>query len=173
MPGPVFLDGELVELRTIEQEDVDFLQEIINDPAVRHGLGTSDPITRSEEEEWIESLDEAEGYHFIIADDGTPVGTCGLNDVNETWGVAEAGYFVHPDHWGNGYATDALRTLCRFGFEEKRLQKLLARAYATNPASQRVIEKAGFTEEGVLRQEAFVGGERVDVHRYGLLAEEW
>jgi RimJ/RimL family protein N-acetyltransferase len=36
-----------------------------------------------------------------------------------------------------------------------------------------VLDKAGFTKEGELRKEAFTGGERVDVYRYGLLAEEW
>lgn len=173
MPGPVFLQGETVALRTIESEDVDFLQAVINDPRVRNGLGNTEPITRTEEEEWVESLGEEEGYHFVIADGETPVGTTGLNDVNETWGVTEAGYMVHPDHWNNGYATDALRTLCRFAFEEKRLRKVVAQAYGTNPVSRRVIEKAGFTEEGVLRNEAFVEGEPVDIHRYGLLEDEW
>jgi RimJ/RimL family protein N-acetyltransferase len=173
MPGPVFADGEKVELRTIEDEDVEFLQKLVNHPRVRHGLGSSDPVTRSEEAEWVDSLSEAEGYHFLIADAGTPVGTVGLNDVNESWGVAEAGYFVHPDHWDNGYATAAMRTICAFAFEEKRLNKVVARAYETNPASRRVLEKTGFTEEGCLRNEAFVEGEHVDVHRYGLLAEEW
>ena len=173
MPGPLFTDGERVALHTIEEEDVDFLQKLVNDPQVRRGLGTTDPITRNEEAEWVDSLDEAEGFHFLVVADGEPVGTAGLSDVNEVWGVAEAGYFVHPDHWDEGYATDALRTLCEFAVEERRLEKVVAWAYETNPASRKVIEKVGFTEEGVLRDEAYVEGERADVHRYGLLAEEW
>jgi RimJ/RimL family protein N-acetyltransferase len=47
-----------------------------------------------------------------------------------------------------------------------------ATVYAQNDGSRRVLEKVGFTEEGLLRQEGFVGGEHVDVVRCGLLAEE-
>lgn len=173
MPGATFREGETVELRTIEDEDVEFLQELVNDPRVRSGLGNTDPVTMEEEREWVESLAERDDYHFLVVADGIPVGVVGLNQVNDVWGVAEAGYFLDPDHWGNGYATDALQTLCGFAFEERRLEKVTAKAYETNPASRRVIEKVGFTEEGVLRDEAFLDGERVDVHAYGLLADEW
>jgi RimJ/RimL family protein N-acetyltransferase len=78
-----------------------------------------------------------------------------------------------PSAWGNGYATDALREICRYGFDERRLNKVVARAYETNPASNRVLEKVGFEQEGTFRQEAFVRGEFVDIHRYGLLAAEF
>jgi RimJ/RimL family protein N-acetyltransferase len=63
--------------------------------------------------------------------------------------------------------------MCRYAFEERRLDKVVAEAYATNPGSRRVLEKVGFREEGVHRQEAFVGGERVDLVHFGLLAEEF
>lgn len=78
-----------------------------------------------------------------------------------------------PESWGNGYATDALEAVCGYAFEERRLHKVYATAFETNPASRRVLEKAGFTEEGVLRQEGFAAGRHVDLHRYGLLAAEW
>jgi len=80
---------------------------------------------------------------------------------------------IAPEEWGNGYATDALTAVCGYAFEERRLNKVYATTYATNPASSRVLEKAGFTREGVLRKEGFVDGDYVDMYRYGLLAEEW
>lgn len=173
MPGPLFLDGEVVELRTIEHEDVEFLQQLINDPAVRQSLQSVDPVTNQQEAQWVESLAEADGWHFLVCDDETPVGTIGLSEYDDTWGVAEAGFMIAPEHWNNGYATDALEQLCNYGFAERRLNKVVAKAYETNPASQRVLEKVGFSEEGRLRNEAFVGGEHLDIHRYGLLASEW
>lgn len=173
MPGPLFRAGERVELRTVEEEDAEFLQTVVNHPEVRSTVSRTDPINLNEEREWVTSLGEESGFHFLICADGEPVGICGLNDPNEVWGVAEAGYMVHPDAWNNGYATDAVRELCAYAFEERRLGKVVAKCYATNPASRRVLEKAGFTEEGLLREEGFAGGERVDVHRFGLLADEW
>ncbi len=173
MPGPLFLDGENVGLRTIEHEDVEFLQSLINNPTVRQSIQSVDPMTNQQEAEWIESLGEIDGWHFLVCDGETPVGTIGLNNYDDVWGVAEAGFMIAPEHWDRGYATDALDRLCKYGFAERRLNKVVAKAYETNPASQRVLEKVGFTEEGLLRNEAFVEGEYLDVHRYGLLASEW
>ncbi|WP_340099537.1 GNAT family N-acetyltransferase [Salinibaculum salinum] len=173
MPGPRFLDGESVELHTIEREDAEFMQQLINDPRIRQTLQSVDPVTHQQETEWVDSLAEADGWHFLICDDETPLGTIGLSDYNDAWGVAEAGFMIAPEHWNNGYATDALESLCEYAFEERRLNKVVAKAYATNPASLRVLRKVGFTEEGQLRAEAFVEGEYVDIYRCGLLADEW
>lgn len=173
MPGPVFLQGDTVELRTIEEEDIEFLQGMVNDPRVRGSITAVDPVTRGKERDWVASLPDNEGFHFLVCVDAEPVGTVGLKPPNEVWGTAEVGYLIAPEHWGNGYATDAVTTVCGYAFEEQRLNKVYATVFVTNPASRRVLEKAGFKEEGLLREEAFVAGEHVDVRRYGLLAEEW
>ncbi len=173
MPGPVFREGETVELRTPTEDDVEFLQENVSNPESRRSLASSFPINRKQEREWVQQATEGDAVSALVCVDGDPVGTIGLNDVNEVWGTAEVGYAIHPDHWGNGYATDALRTLCDYAFSEQRLEKINGRHYATNPASGRVMEKVGFIQEGVLREEAYVQGERVDVVQYGLLAREW
>lgn len=173
MPGPVFRTGDIVELRTVEEEDVEFLQRTLNDPRVRAGIAASDPINRSTEREWAESQGDTDDAHFLVCVEGDPVGEIGLKPPNEVWGTAEVGYMIAPDEWKNGYATDAVTAVCGYAFEERRLNKVYATTYATNPASGRVLEKTGFTKEGVLRKEGFVEGNHVDMYRYGLLAEEW
>lgn len=172
MPGPVFLRGEDVTLHPQGDEDVQFLQELINHPDVWPSLSHIDPVTEAEEREWIEDTDR-DSVDLLVCADGEPVGTIGLNQLNETWGLAELGYMIAPQAQGNGYATDAARRLARYGFEDRRLEKILANVYETNPASQRVLEKVGFEQEGVLREQAYVRGERLDVIRYGLLAHEF
>jgi RimJ/RimL family protein N-acetyltransferase len=173
MPGPLFAAGEHVELRPIEEADVPFLQRLMNDPRVREGIGAYEPLNEVAEQEWFESASEDDDVHLLICADGDPVGSIGLHLKHDAWGNAEVGYSVVPSAWGNGYATDALRTLCRYAFDERRLNKVTARAYETNPASNRVLEKVGFEQEGTFRREAYVDGEFVDLHRYGLLAEEF
>ncbi|WP_042662104.1 GNAT family N-acetyltransferase [Haloferax sp. ATB1] len=173
MSGAAFLEGDRVELRTVESEHVEFLHETVNDPRVRRGIAASDPVTRVTEREWVESRGDGDDISFVVSVDGDPVGTIGLKPPNVVTGAAEVGYLVAPDHWGNGYATDALRTLCGYAFGERRLNKLYANAYETNPASTRVLEKAGFEREGVHREQGFVDGDHVDVLRYGRLADEW
>ena len=108
-----------------------------------------------------------------MLENGERVGTIGLHDVTATHGNGEVGYFFAPDAWGNGYATDATRTVVEYAFGERRLQKVYARAFAFNDASQRVLEKVGFEREGVHRDQVFVDGEFVDVYRFGVLAGEW
>ncbi|KTG28038.1 GNAT family N-acetyltransferase [Haloferax profundi] len=173
MPGAVFLEGDVVELRTVEADDIEFLHEMVNDPRVRNGIAAVDPITRTKEREWVESRGDGDDINFVVCDDGTPVGSIGFKAPNVINGAVEVGYSVAPDHWGKGYATDALRTICGYAFRERRLNKVYANAYETNPASCRVLEKAGFQQEGVLREQGFVDGEHVDTLRYGLLSEEW
>jgi RimJ/RimL family protein N-acetyltransferase len=173
MPGPVFLDGEQVRLRTVEEEDLAFLQRDINDPEVRRSLGATGPVNAEQEHEWFEGLSENDGLSLLICVEEEPVGTIGLSDVNETWGRAEVGYWVTPDAWGNGYATEATELLCGYAFDQRRLHKLVAHTYDFNAGSRRVLEKVGFTEEGIHRREAFIDGEHVDIHRYGLLADEY
>ena len=131
MPGPVFLEGDVVELRTTEPEDVEFLQQLINDPRVRLNIGSTDPINGPEERELVESIGDRDGFHWTICADGDPVGTVGLHRPNEVWGTTEIGYSVAPEHWDNGYATDAIDLACRYAFQERRLHKVYASVYAT------------------------------------------
>ena len=173
MPGAVFLEGDRVELRTVDESDVDFLHQLVNDPRVRRGIAAVDPVTHAQEREWVDSRGDGDDINFVICDDSDPVGTIGLKPPNITTGASEVGYIVAPDDWGNGYATDALRAICGYAFEERRLHKVYANAYETNPASCRVLENVGFEKEGVHRDQGFVAGEHVDVFRYGLLAHEW
>lgn len=175
MPGPAFLPGETVELRTIEEEDLDFLQQTINDPEVRvrAGLVPVTPKNQRQEQEWFESLSEHDGVNLLISVDGDPVGTINLKPPNNIWGVAEVGYLIAPQFWGEGYATEAVELFCRYAFEERRLNTLYATTFESNIPSCRVLEKNGFQQEGVLREDGFANGEHVDFIRYGLLAREW
>lgn len=173
MPGPVFREGGQVELRTVEEEDLDFLQRLRNDPRVRAGLGSADPVNGEEEREWFESITDDGDVHLLICVDGEAVGSIGCHVESEVWDLAEVGYSLDPGKWNNGYTTDALGELATYAFDQRGLHKLFARVYETNPASRRVLEKVGFEREGVFRREAFVDGEYVDLQRYGLLATEF
>jgi len=70
----------------------------------------------------------------------------------------DLGYAVHPDHWGKGYATEALRRILEFGFEELSLERIWATADVRNVASRRVMEKAGMEREGLMRHLLLVRG---------------
>lgn len=173
MPGPRFLRGDRVELRPIEDEDAAFLAETVNDPDVRKSLTLRRPVSVGGEEDWIESIRDDDDIHLLICVDGEPVGNIGLHHIRHRPGTAEVGYFVASDQHGQGYATEATRLLLGYAFDELGLHRITGKAYASNRGSRRVLEKAGFTEEGVRREDAFADGERVDTVIYGILADEF
>jgi RimJ/RimL family protein N-acetyltransferase len=173
MPGPAFLRGDSVDLHTVEEDDLPFLHRLVNDPRVWRSLFNADPQTMADEQAFYENVVTADGeVHLLICADGDPVGIIGLNGIDPSWGIAEVGYYVDPDAHGQGYATAAVGLLTDYAFDQRRLEKLKADALATNEASQRVLEKNGFVEEGRFREHGYVDGERVDVVRYGLLASD-
>ncbi len=170
MPGPVFIEGDRIDLHVIEESDAETIQQLVNQPAVRQDLGMTTPIALHEEEEWITGDDD--GTTLLIGLDGEPLGTIGMDDPG-TWGAANISYYLDPEQWGNGYTSEALHLLAQYAFGERRIAKLTGDVYATNDASAGVMESVGFVQEGRRRKEAFVDGERIDVLRYGLLAEEY
>jgi RimJ/RimL family protein N-acetyltransferase len=173
MPGPAFLRDETVELRTVEEEDLEFVRDHINDPEVWRTLGSAEPHNLKAEEEWFETISgEDDDVHLLVCIDGEPVGSIGLH-LARNWGLGELGYWIAPTHWGNGYCTAAVRLVVGYAFDHRRLHKLAADVYDHNPGSARVLEKVGFEREGVRREEAYVDGEYRDLLRYGLLEGEF
>ena len=71
--------------------------------------------------------------------------------------------------WRGGYGTDAVRTLCRFGFDHVNLHRITLYVNADNAQAISAYEKVGFMHEGRLREAAFVHGSRVDLLAMGLL----
>ncbi|MFC6786615.1 GNAT family N-acetyltransferase [Halobaculum halobium] len=174
MPGPVFLAGERVALRTVEAEDELFLHEHRNRASFRDPLGEFEPLTAEDVAEYREEVVRGDdGVTLIVCVDGDPVGLCFLFREDARRGVAEIGYWLVPDAEGNGYATEAGGLLCDHAFDERGLHRLTARVYEGNEASSAVLDRLGFVKEGRLREDAVRGGERRDALRYGLLAREW
>lgn len=173
MPGPVFIPGDTVDLHTIEEADLEFLQRNVNDPRVWRRIGSADPVNAQQEREFFEEVVGGDGgVHLLVCADGEPVGTVGLNDL-EGRGAPELGYWVAPDHHRQGYATAAADLLVGYGFDQLGVHRIEARAFDFNEASQTVLERVGFTHEGTSREAAFVDGEYRDALWYGILEEGW
>jgi RimJ/RimL family protein N-acetyltransferase len=191
MPGASFLRGDRVTLRTIEEEDLEFVRDNIDDPRVRRPLTSASPTnletTREHFEERI-SADESGVELAVCVDDGARsfdeaesdgprdgdiLGTVTLFDVDGSAGHAEIAYWLTPDVHGRGIMTEAARLLVRYAFEELRLHRVRGRALATNEGSKRVLQKCGMEQEAVALEAENVNGEFVDMVYFGVLREEW
>ena len=118
-------------------------------------------------EEWISKNDP----HTFAIDDGQLAGVIGL--VMKGDDIAEIGYWIGVPFWNRGYASEAAREVVRYGFEECGLQRIFAGHFSRNPASGRVLQKAGMTYEGTLRRHQKKWNEYLDLVYYGILREEW
>ena len=87
---------------------------------------------------------------------GKMIGTCGFIRFDTDNNSTEVGYVMNPMYWGNGYAPEALREVIRYGFVDLRLNRIQARFIKGNESSLRVMEKAGMTFEGYLRESMFI-----------------
>jgi RimJ/RimL family protein N-acetyltransferase len=83
-------------------------------------------------------------HAFVVVADGEVVGHITVKDVDRVRGEAEIGYWIGRPYWGRGYASEAVRLVVAFALEDLGLRRLYAHVLAHNPASGRVLEKAGF-----------------------------
>jgi RimJ/RimL family protein N-acetyltransferase len=180
MPGPIFLEGETVTLRQIEEEDVEFVQRCMNDPRVWRPALDVNPTNNRECTEFFETALSGEGDVHCLACDGTdPLGIVSLTESQygptETSRArsVELAYWFDPESHGNGYGSDAAGTMIEYAFEDRNLRRIEAYCGAFNDASAGLLESLGFEREGTRRQATWYDGEYYDAYSYGLLREEW
>lgn len=93
--------------------------------------------------------------------------------LNKAGGCGEIGYFLMPEFWGRGYATEMAAVMTDFGFERLKLHKVCARCNANNLSSENIMRKLGMHKEGELRKVRYKRGSWDDEKYYGILREEW
>jgi RimJ/RimL family protein N-acetyltransferase len=152
-PLPV-IETRRLALRAPRFEDASRLVVLANDPDIaRMTLRMPSPYSVSHAEEFlaaVASQDPRNGSTFLIEhEDQGPVGVIGL--FNDADPVPETGYWIGRPYWGRGYATEALQGALSWARSRWRKRALVAGHFVDNPASGRVLEKAGFLYTGEVR----------------------
>ena len=105
--------------------------------------------------------------YLAIATRDEAIGSIGMTfgqDVHRY--TAEMGYWLAESFWGRGIITAAVKAFTKWAFDSFELNRIFAEPYTTNPASARVLEKAGFTLEGTLRSMVVKNGQILDQWMY-------
>jgi RimJ/RimL family protein N-acetyltransferase len=162
-------------VRSWRADDLDALVRHADNPAVARQLRDRfpSPYTRADAEAWLAiALAQNPEASFVIAVADELAGGIGLHLGQDIERVsAEVGYWLGEPFWGKGIATAALVHFSRHAFAAYGLTRIFAVPFADNHASRRVLEKAGFTFQCVLRRSAVKHGRVVDQALYDLVAE--
>lgn len=113
--------------------------------------------------------------YFAIVVEGAVAGGIGYSRRTDVERIsAEVGYWLGVSYWGRGIATGAVKSLTALAFAAApELRRLYAVPYASNPASARVLEKAGWRLEGRLRESVIKDGVVLDQWLYAVLRAEF
>jgi len=164
------LEDKNVNLRVVEKEDLSLWAEWVNNPEL---YGEYLPLRQRSktdlEKQYDKSPPEAKRF-FIEKKDGTKVGGIIHFPVGE---LLEIGYALIPSERGKGYCTEAAMIIVDYLFLSRDIVRIQAYTDVRNVASQKILEKAGFKREGVIRKSMFIRGEWRDRYLYSILREEW
>lgn len=159
-----------------------------DDRQALYDLFSDEQVTRFNDVETFKSLTDAEwlirflerrfdaeaGLRWAIRLTDAPklIGTAGYNSWMRDVLTAEIGYDLLPFYWNRGIMTETLKAVIAFGFDHMALNRVEADVVVGNGASVRVLEKLGFTQEGILRQGGVWKGQFHDLHLFSLLRSD-
>jgi RimJ/RimL family protein N-acetyltransferase len=175
--------GQRVRLRPTERADLPRYVEWFANPQMRSHLSLSHGFSLEQEEQWYQhNLTAGDEQSWAIdarvkaAQPGAweHIGSCGLRRLDGRHRSAELGIAIGPpEFWGRGFGTDAVLTLCGWGFNELNLHRIFLQVFADNARAMRAYTKAGFVEEGRQREANFHNGRYRDTIFMSLLRPEW
>ncbi|HEY1120824.1 MAG TPA: GNAT family N-acetyltransferase [Haloferula sp.] len=172
------LETQRLILKPPAAEDIDAIVAVANDPWIAEMTLMPHPYLQRDALAWIARAKESWETHghgglAVFTRTGMAfIGAVGLRATEEP-GVGSVGYWLSPAVWGRGFATEAVREVLRYGFEVVGLHRIEARHVIENPASGRVMEKAGLRHATPQDLPAYVGDGMVPGIVRHLTATEW
>lgn len=175
MKHPPTLATNRLILRPIQISESSRIQELAGHPDIyKTTLNIPHPYEEGMAEKWI-STHSSEFYEgngitlgIELKENKILIGTIGVS-VNKKHLRGEIGYWIGVDFWGKGYCTEATIKAIEYGFTELKLHKIMGRHFESNPASGKVMKKAGMHKEGKHIDEFFKDGHFLTYISYGII----
>jgi [ribosomal protein S5]-alanine N-acetyltransferase len=173
------METERLLLRKITMADMADIYEYGSDPLVSRYVGWPTHESMEDTQEFASHIiqqyeKESIGFWGIeLKENRKLIGTIDFVSWQPKHKTAEIGYVISPDYWGKGYTSEAVKKVFSFGFIDMDLVRIQARCFLENIGSQRVMEKAGMTFEGVVRKGLYMKGKHQDLKLYSILKEEY
>jgi RimJ/RimL family protein N-acetyltransferase len=168
--GTKLLEGKSVNLKLVEKEDLPLLAELSNDAEYLGDYIWLPQQSRTEWEKRYDNLSPDTKWFFIERKDGTKIGTMFHWFIGN---LLEISCVLAPNERGKGYGVEATQLMVDYLFLSKDVTRIQAHTRADNMVSQKVLQKAGFRKEGIIRKSVFSRGEWRDRALCSILREEW
>jgi ribosomal-protein-alanine N-acetyltransferase len=153
IPIQTILQTERLQLRGVSHSDIDLVWSASRTPGFNDGMVWDPPKSKEELVPIIKknlvAWEQGESFTFTIelSEANIPIGRVAIRREDDQ-GVWDIGFWIHPDYWNNGYATEAARVVIQFGFVELAASIITTAHAIFNTQSKRVIEKLGFRFTG-------------------------
>ena len=164
-------------IRSFEESDIPSLVKYANNRHVWKNLMETfpHPYTETDAQDWITHVRSQEPEtNFAIASEEELIGGIGFDiqrDVHRK--SSSLGYWLGEPFWGQGIATRAVTAITHYIFQNYDIVRIYASVFYWNPASGRVLEKAGYIYEGRLRKHVYKDNRITDLLMYAILRDEW
>ncbi|HEY7347282.1 MAG TPA: GNAT family protein [Ktedonobacterales bacterium] len=174
-----FLIGESVLLRSLELNDLDLFWKWFADrEVVRYSLGAwLFPWSKHETEAWLkQTLQDKETLSLGVVEKETKqlIGYAGMTSISHVNRSGEYYLFLgEKSSWGKGYGTEVTRLIVHYGFASLNLHRIMLTVSALNTGGVKAYSRAGFQQEGVLRQACYRDGAYHDKIIMAILRSEW
>lgn len=168
----------LCKIREWRLSDAVDLAMALSNKKVQDNLrdGLPFPYTEKDSLVYINAMltaDKNDTFAFAVTVDDKAIGSIGVfRQGNIHRLTAELGYYISEEYWGNGIMTEAVKQICKYVFKNSDIIRIYAEPFSYNIASCRVLEKAGFQFEGLLRQNAIKNNKVIDMKMYALIKEQ-
>ena len=171
------LIGQKINLRYPTQDDADSITKYCADKEISQYTFIPHPYTLQDAIDFIDMcIDDRKSMaslHYGIEHKETKeiIGMIGLNSINNTHLRGEMGYWVAKPFWGNGIMFEAINLLTDYCFDTMQLERIYAHVQPANIGSWKVLEKAGYEREGLLRNVLRINNKMYDHFIYAKLKD--
>jgi RimJ/RimL family protein N-acetyltransferase len=159
--------GKTIALRPLDRRHSERTRGWANDPRLAQFLDRAWPVGDAEHEEWFSSLSKNKDHLYLAIEtleSEKHVGNIWLWGIDWRHRKAELRIVIGETDCGRGIGSEAIGLLCSHGFERLNLHKIYAYVLGANPRARCAFEKAGFSIEGTLKEDRWVGDCYSDVY---------
>ena len=172
----MIIDYEDISLRAIEEEDLELLREMMNDPVIDDMTGGSSlPVSKNEQQNWYNNLTKKDVRLIIDTKEFGAIGIVMLTDIDYRNSTAQfhSKIATSKNIRGKGFGTKATYALIKYAFDYLNLNCIYSYIIEYNIASQRVKEKCGFKKDGVLRHRIYKKGNYYDLTAWSIEKDDF